>query len=149
MDLTQIVTSDLIRARETAELIRGNRAVPLIPDERLREMCFGSWEGQPVARLSPDIWHRLQFESDQLKSESLEQAYMRVKESLSSYPLTDNILFVTHGAMLKIIAYYTTYPDQFDYDGFVPRFSDLWISNLTLGKWDPLNPEKGLIFDEK
>lgn len=40
-----IFTSPLKRARETAEIIRGERKIPIIPDERLREICFGPYEG--------------------------------------------------------------------------------------------------------
>ena len=40
-----IFTSPLKRARETAEIIRGERKIPIIPDERLREISFGPYEG--------------------------------------------------------------------------------------------------------
>lgn len=38
-------SSDLCRARETAETILTGREVPLILEPRLREMRFGDWEG--------------------------------------------------------------------------------------------------------
>lgn len=38
-------TSPLARARETAQIILGDRGAPLYDDERLRELCFGSYEG--------------------------------------------------------------------------------------------------------
>ena len=38
-------TSPLSRARETAELVLQGRNVPIIADERLREISFGEWEG--------------------------------------------------------------------------------------------------------
>jgi broad specificity phosphatase PhoE len=37
--------SDLLRARETAEVILGERAAELVLDARWREMRFGAWEG--------------------------------------------------------------------------------------------------------
>ncbi len=39
-----IFTSPLKRARQTAEIIRGERRIPIIPDERLREIAFGPFE---------------------------------------------------------------------------------------------------------
>jgi probable phosphoglycerate mutase len=45
------VTSDLVRAKETAELILGARGPTLEPDERLREMRFGAWEGLTWAEI--------------------------------------------------------------------------------------------------
>lgn len=38
-------TSDLSRARDTAQAIVADRDVPLIEEPRLREMRFGDWEG--------------------------------------------------------------------------------------------------------
>ena len=40
-----IFTSPLKRAYRTAELVRGDREIPLYIDERLREICFGDYEG--------------------------------------------------------------------------------------------------------
>lgn len=40
-----IFTSPLKRAIETAEIIRGNRAIPIIADARIQEICFGVYEG--------------------------------------------------------------------------------------------------------
>lgn len=41
-------TSPLIRAVETAQIILGDRKVPLIPDERIREISFGELEGHSI-----------------------------------------------------------------------------------------------------
>lgn len=38
-------TSPLMRARQTAELILGDRKVPVIPDKRIQEIDFGDLEG--------------------------------------------------------------------------------------------------------
>ena len=40
-----IISSDLDRARITAEKILGDRQIPFKTDERLREINFGDWEG--------------------------------------------------------------------------------------------------------
>lgn len=40
-----IFTSPLKRAYRTAELIRGDREIPIIKEERIREICFGDYEG--------------------------------------------------------------------------------------------------------
>lgn len=44
-------TSPLKRARETAEIIVGERNIPLYEDERIKEACFGSFEGATMAEL--------------------------------------------------------------------------------------------------
>ncbi len=43
--LDAAVSSDLSRARETAEAVLQGRALPLALDRRWREMAFGAWEG--------------------------------------------------------------------------------------------------------
>lgn len=40
-----IFTSPLKRARETAEIIRGKRNIPLLEEDRLLEISFGEYEG--------------------------------------------------------------------------------------------------------
>lgn len=39
------ITSPLERARMTAQIILGDRNVPLYEDDRIQELSFGSWEG--------------------------------------------------------------------------------------------------------
>ena len=50
----KIYSSPLIRAYETACLIRGHRNIPIIRDERLRELCFGINEGKNFSKLLED-----------------------------------------------------------------------------------------------
>src|ERR1700716_406082 len=58
---TRIITSPLRRARETASPIAAACGVPVEIDDRLIEIDYGEWEGQPFAGLDADIvarWHR-------------------------------------------------------------------------------------------
>ncbi len=48
-------TSPLLRAKETARLALNNRDIPIIQDDRIKEMCFGKYEGMDVARSNPNI----------------------------------------------------------------------------------------------
>jgi broad specificity phosphatase PhoE len=55
------VSSDLGRARETAELILGDRGPRLELDPRWREMQFGTWEGftwSEIVAQNPELAHR-------------------------------------------------------------------------------------------
>lgn len=51
--LSRIYTSDLERARRTAEAVAGGRPAPIL-DARLREVDLGEWEGATNARLEQD-----------------------------------------------------------------------------------------------
>lgn len=52
-------SSDLSRAMDTARAAVGERAIPVQPDPRLREMCFGDWENR--------AWGNLNWEHEELK----------------------------------------------------------------------------------
>ncbi|MBO5993175.1 MAG: histidine phosphatase family protein [Acidaminococcaceae bacterium] len=60
--LDAIYTSPLQRAVETAEIIRGDRDIPIYPTDGLREMGIGEWEGLLVSEIDEkypgwyDIW---------------------------------------------------------------------------------------------
>ena len=60
--LDAIYTSPLRRAVETAEIIRGEREIPVYPEDGLKEMGVGEWEGLLVSEIDEkypgwyDIW---------------------------------------------------------------------------------------------
>lgn len=49
--LDAVYASDLHRTRQTAEAIANPHSLPVIPDERLRELNIGDFEGMTLARL--------------------------------------------------------------------------------------------------
>lgn len=68
--LDAVYSSDLVRARTTAEALARPRGLPVHVTERLREVYMGVWEGKPWGQLqhdwpeqmnnfnnSPDKWH--------------------------------------------------------------------------------------------
>ena len=46
IDIDLVISSPLLRARQTAELVMAGRSIPLITDRRIMEMSFGDWEGE-------------------------------------------------------------------------------------------------------
>lgn len=54
-----IYSSPLIRARKTAEIMRRNRMVEIVEDDRLREMSFGRFEGTNIREAKADTGHGL------------------------------------------------------------------------------------------
>lgn len=111
----KIYSSPLIRAYETACLIRGHRNIPIIRDERLREICFGENEGRVVADLLAERENtfRYFFDKPQLyvapeHGESLEQLCERAKQFLETViePKSkdcNRIMIVAHGALNKAL----------------------------------------------
>jgi len=58
VSIDRVLSSPLDRARETAELIVGDRGIDVETDERLIEFDYGAWEGIPV----PEIEERVPAE---------------------------------------------------------------------------------------
>ena len=115
-----IYSSPLIRAYETACLIRGHRNIQIIRDDRLRELCFGVNEGGDFSKLiedTSDPFHYFFKEPDKYRApkdgESLEHLCSRGKEFMQEViePLEKNrklkrIMIVGHGALNKAIMCY-------------------------------------------
>lgn len=108
----KIYSSPLKRALETAELIRGNRDIPIETDDRLREISFGSREGERAMAVKDDPNDPFYFffhapeKYDPLDGESFQSIMERTKSFLTEVvePLQDKyerIMIVGHGAMNK------------------------------------------------
>lgn len=101
--------SPLCRAQETAHILLEERDVPIVTDNRLREMCFGEYEGAQGVFEHPE-WPIYKFFKDPENyetvsgAESFDELFTRVKEFLYEcvYPQLEegkDILIVGHGAM--------------------------------------------------
>ncbi|MCH5344342.1 MAG: histidine phosphatase family protein [Acetatifactor sp.] len=108
----RIYSSPLIRAYETACLIRGHRNIPIIRDDRLREICFGTLEGTHYSEwMREDNPYRFFFNEPARYTppeggETLEQVCARAKDFLQqvvepAWATTERIMIVAHGALNK------------------------------------------------
>ncbi|HIX63361.1 MAG TPA: histidine phosphatase family protein [Candidatus Mediterraneibacter colneyensis] len=107
-------TSPLKRARETAEIILGDRDIPLIDDPRIREISFGSYEGiisgggdERSRAFSRFFTDTANYEAPR-DGESIRMLYDRTGDFLadlmSRRELADkSILVSTHGAAMTAI----------------------------------------------
>ncbi len=110
-----IYSSPLIRAYETACLIRGHRNIPIVRDDRLRELCFGINEGQNFKELLADesvpfhyFFDRPDLYEAPEQGESLEAICERAKDFLVEViePQRDTcerVMIVAHGALNKAL----------------------------------------------
>ncbi|MDY5846912.1 MAG: histidine phosphatase family protein [Bariatricus sp.] len=108
-----VYTSPLKRAKETAELVIGDRNVPIIEDKRIMEMGFGEYEGlccKGEGFNIPDPMFRNFFQAPEKyqppkSGESFEQLSKRLEDFLQELfdkkELQDKTILVsTHGAAL-------------------------------------------------
>ena len=110
--VTSIINSPMKRTTQTAEALSGIEGVTLLPDERLREISFGDWDG-----LSMDS---MEIESSQEVSkwrastsqrppggESVQDLEKRVSELVSEAVLDNQgrtVVLVTHMMPSRVIA---------------------------------------------
>lgn len=114
----RIYTSPLSRARVTAEGFRGGRDIPILADDRLRELSFGSYEGHTLEELlAQDPACTFQyFFSDPARykapsdGETLEHLIDRASrflteeiEPLAENPSITRVMLVAHGAINKAL----------------------------------------------
>lgn len=108
-------SSPLVRARETAEIVLGGRGIPILTDDRLREMSFGEYEGTENSFSIPECPINVVFQKPEAYTQSVggaetfDELFARTGEFLTEVidPLMawgKNVLIVGHGAMnLSII----------------------------------------------
>lgn len=107
--------SPLIRARHTAGILIGERDIPLTPDDRLKEINFGIWEGikyrETMENPSSAIYNFFKnpgaYEPGE-NAESFTQLYARTDEFVKKVLLPmekqyETILVAGHGAMNRSI----------------------------------------------
>lgn len=108
--ISRIVTSPLVRAARTAEIIAAAISVPLAIDDGIIEFDFGSLEGLPVRDLM--IKHGVKSATDLVAilpadGESwdamTERSLRCVSAWLDGHP-DDNLLFVCHDAVMQGMA---------------------------------------------
>ena len=108
-------SSPLVRARETAEIVLRGRGIPILTDDRLREMSFGDYEGTEYSfdtaegPINVIFTHPEQYTSSAGGAETFDELFARTGEFLREVinPLMaqgKDVLIVGHGAMnLSII----------------------------------------------
>jgi broad specificity phosphatase PhoE len=120
VEFEAIYSSSSKRTEMTADLIRGNHEVPIILDERLREINMGIWEGETVSHIQanhPDEFHSFWNTPhlyQPLGGERFDEVRNRVLNCISSIrDIHDsgNILIVTHSVVIKtLLAYFKNLP---------------------------------------
>ena len=122
-----VFSSPLKRAHETARLIVGDRDIPIITNDLIKEMCFGDWEGQNMSELlkDPNQYFQYFFKHPELYhptgcGESFQELCDRASKFMTEYiePLakTDTrVMIVAHGAINKAMMMHVKKHDLKDF----------------------------------
>ena len=106
-----LVTSDLGRAKVTANIINQSLNLPFSEERRLREQHWGMWSGMKFGDLSIDDlreqvklgWH-FRPAGGESRLEVLERSRQALREIAQSR-VGEHILVVTHGGVIRCLLY--------------------------------------------
>ena len=107
-----IYSSDLLRARETAQSIGDATGVEVVTDKSLRERAFGSFEGQTFTELEASWpeetvrWRQRDADWTPPGGESLTRVRERVLQithALAERHIGEKIVLVSHGGVLDAL----------------------------------------------
>lgn len=112
-----IYSSPLKRAYETACILKGDRKLPVVVDQRIKEIGFGVLEGADFVKIRGDKTSRFSsfFDAPELYEapeggESLEDVSERaadfMKEIIEKHKNDERVLIVAHGAVNKAMMRY-------------------------------------------
>jgi probable phosphoglycerate mutase len=92
--LDAVYSSDLARARETAEIVAERLGLPATLDPELREKDWGTWEG-----LTPVERDRVEFVGE--STEAHQKRILRALEWIAERHPGGRVLVVTHGGSMR------------------------------------------------
>lgn len=127
-----VYSSDLCRARETAEVIAQSLSLSVQVDARLREMSFGLWEGKTFSEIYRDYrhefeeWFRHTSNYTVPEGESVNRLLERLRAFLAevSSRHKGTVLLLTHGGVIRsfLFSLLGEDPQQLWKDGLHPGF---------------------------
>ena len=135
LKIDKIISSDLLRARETAEIVNEEINKRVSFDTRIKEVGFGLLEGIKIENITPKLWDAYNLNPEVIEAESKEHVFERVKEFFDELQFSkDNILIVTHGGILRMIMYYSKNKEKFYKDKYL-EFKNVKIKNVDIFEW--------------
>jgi probable phosphoglycerate mutase len=104
-----LVSSDAVRAMQTAQIVGDVIGLPVMPDARLRERGLGHWEGltrDEVEQRYPDEFADWVAGRDVSRrgGETREQVAARALAAFSELPTSGTVVIVTHSATAMALA---------------------------------------------
>jgi probable phosphoglycerate mutase len=109
---TRLISSDLLRAQQTAEPVAEALGNSCILDTGLREQCFGMFEGlrsPEIQAQHPDAWRRwLAFDADDAvdgaeTTRAFHARVMAALQALADQYAGEHVVVVTHGGVLDMV----------------------------------------------
>ncbi len=120
INFSAIYSSDLSRAKSTAEVLRLGRKLKIKTSKDLRERSHGTWEGRhsddykfffqdifnKLGELSEDEQKKLKLADDIESDDEIMARFMKQLRSISISYLDQNVLIVSHGGPIRNLLMY-------------------------------------------
>ncbi|MGC9140550.1 histidine phosphatase family protein [Athalassotoga sp.] len=144
--VSRIVSSDLLRAYQTARIIGDILEVEIETDKRLREMNYGSWEGNFLDELMKTPEGRVWIENPSKwrieNSESVLDVQNRIIQAIKEYVQRyDNLLFVSHGVTISAFLLYVKNLPLDNVKEYIPRNTQIYEFKFEDGRFKELKIE--------
>jgi probable phosphoglycerate mutase len=101
-----VYSSDLARARETAEILAASHGVPVVVDPGLREVDVGSWSGLTRAEIA-ERFPGADHHDGETREQHLARVLAAVERIARDHP-GERILIVSHGGSLRALRRHCT-----------------------------------------
>ncbi|MFT4240982.1 MAG: histidine phosphatase family protein [Acidovorax sp.] len=130
----QVAHSTLQRCEQLAQALQALQPdLALNADARLREMDFGTWEGQPwhaIGQDAVDAWTADFATHAPGGGESLGAMLERVAQALRDVPAATDVVWITHAGVARCVAWLQT-------QGDAPPRADAWpLAAPGYGEWE-------------
>ena len=129
----KIISSDLSRAKETADIINKSLSLPITLDSRLKELNCGDLQGNIITEVP---WHTFIHDPNHFHSEPLADFYSRLKSFFNELDATKNTLIVTHTGVVKMIMHLAQNPDSYNQEDFENTALQFKVKNGDIFTWD-------------
>ena len=111
LEITEVISSPLLRAVQTAEVLAGLCDMDVARDPRLTEMAFGRWEGMPhdAALVDPDYRSFIDdpdathVPGGERLSDVRDRATAAVRQTLADNPSRSNLIVVSHASLIRVL----------------------------------------------
>ena len=94
-EIAAVYSSDLARARQTAEIVSARLGLPVVVQADLREKDWGTWEGLTAAERD-----RVEFVGESTRAHQ-ERTLRALRQISERHPGGASVLVVTHGGSMR------------------------------------------------
>ena len=144
-NIKHIISSDLMRARETAQIIGDKLHITVDYDARLREYDFGKLTGWKRTEIDPSMVQVFFSNPSKFGAEPLKDAFTRVAGFLKDVDFDKNTLVVTHGGVINFILCYLEDKNNFYSHSYLDKCLNVHIDNSAVLRIKNLKSEMGVL----